>query len=165
MEYPSSPVPSPVPAEETPTQKQARLRRERREAKIMAGGSARLDKITSLSGRPAEAGELIPVTSEQPRPRRPSLLTDGHLTRISHHLPEPTDLERRPCLLRRRVNGRIPRPRRPRGSRHQPAPLHARRLRHASVGAGANGCRAPVPTAAADDGGGEQRGRRGGHAG
>ena len=36
---------------ETPTQKQARLRRERREAKIKAGGSARLDKITNLSGR------------------------------------------------------------------------------------------------------------------
>lgn len=43
--------------EESPAQKQARLRRERREAKILAGGSARLDKITSLSGRPAEPGE------------------------------------------------------------------------------------------------------------
>lgn len=38
-------------AEESPAQKAARLRRERREAKIKAGGSARLDKITSLSGR------------------------------------------------------------------------------------------------------------------
>ena len=36
---------------ETPTQKQARLRRERREAKIKAGGSARLEQITNLSGR------------------------------------------------------------------------------------------------------------------
>lgn len=42
--------------EESPTQKQARIRRERREAKIKAGGSSRLDKITSLSGRPAESG-------------------------------------------------------------------------------------------------------------
>ena len=41
-------------ASESPTQKQARLRRERREAKIKAGGSSRLDKITQLSGRPAE---------------------------------------------------------------------------------------------------------------
>ncbi|KAL9035026.1 MAG: hypothetical protein Q9214_006777, partial [Letrouitia sp. 1 TL-2023] len=37
--------------EESPAQKQARLRREKREAKIKAGGSARLDKITQLSGR------------------------------------------------------------------------------------------------------------------
>lgn len=36
---------------ETPGQKQARLRRERREAKIKAGGSARLEKITNVSGR------------------------------------------------------------------------------------------------------------------
>lgn len=39
---------------ESPAQKQARHRRERREAKIKAGGSSRLDKITQLSGRPAE---------------------------------------------------------------------------------------------------------------
>lgn len=46
----------PVPSDESGPQKQARLRRERRDAKIKAGGSARLDKITQLSGRPAEAG-------------------------------------------------------------------------------------------------------------
>ncbi len=39
-------------SEESPAQKQARIRRERRAAKINAGGSARLDKITNLSGRP-----------------------------------------------------------------------------------------------------------------
>ncbi|KAL8971269.1 MAG: hypothetical protein Q9197_003370 [Variospora fuerteventurae] len=55
------PQPSePVPSDESPTQKQARLRRERREAKIKAGGSARLDKITQLSGRPAEAVPFAP---------------------------------------------------------------------------------------------------------
>lgn len=31
---------------------QARLRKERREAKLKAGGSARLNKITGMSGRP-----------------------------------------------------------------------------------------------------------------
>ena len=36
---------------ETLGQKSARLRRERREAKIKAGGSARLEKITNVSGR------------------------------------------------------------------------------------------------------------------
>lgn len=33
---------------------QARLRKERREAKLKAGGSARLDRITGLGGRPKE---------------------------------------------------------------------------------------------------------------
>ncbi|KAL4921699.1 hypothetical protein BDW62DRAFT_115476 [Aspergillus aurantiobrunneus] len=37
--------------EESPAQKAARLRRERREAKIREGGASRLDKITNLSGR------------------------------------------------------------------------------------------------------------------
>ena len=41
---------------ESPAQKQARLRRERREAKIKAGGSARLEQITQLSGRSMENG-------------------------------------------------------------------------------------------------------------
>ncbi|KAL8797225.1 MAG: hypothetical protein Q9195_000692 [Heterodermia aff. obscurata] len=48
------PQSSGIDSSESPTQKQARLRRERREAKIKAGGSSRLDKITQLSGRPAE---------------------------------------------------------------------------------------------------------------
>lgn len=41
---------------ESPAQEAARLRRERREAKIKAGGSARLEKITSLSGRTLSSG-------------------------------------------------------------------------------------------------------------
>ncbi|KAI9883810.1 MAG: hypothetical protein M1823_004420, partial [Watsoniomyces obsoletus] len=43
------------PANSSPSNaaEQARLRRERREAKIRAGGSARLGKITSMGGRPA----------------------------------------------------------------------------------------------------------------
>jgi GET complex subunit GET2 len=40
--------------EESPAQRQARIRREKREAKIKAGGSERLDKITKLSGRTPE---------------------------------------------------------------------------------------------------------------
>ena len=45
--------------DETAAQRQARIRRERREAKIKAGGSARLDKITSVAGRPAELGASV----------------------------------------------------------------------------------------------------------
>lgn len=43
--------------EESPAQRAARLRRERREAKIKEGGSARLEKITSLSGRTPQSGK------------------------------------------------------------------------------------------------------------
>jgi hypothetical protein len=44
--------------EETPSQRQARIRREKREAKIKAGGAERLDKITALSGRTPETSML-----------------------------------------------------------------------------------------------------------
>ncbi|PYH45277.1 uncharacterized protein BP01DRAFT_356757 [Aspergillus saccharolyticus JOP 1030-1] len=56
------------PAEESPAQRAARLRRERREAKIKEGGAARLEKITSLSGRaPASLREdTSPSPSPQP---------------------------------------------------------------------------------------------------
>lgn len=43
-------------AEESPAQQAARLRRERREAKIKDGGTARLDKITNISGRKSASG-------------------------------------------------------------------------------------------------------------
>jgi GET complex subunit GET2 len=46
-------------AEETPAQRQARLRRQKREAKINANASDRLDKITRLSGRTPENSEDI----------------------------------------------------------------------------------------------------------
>ncbi|KAL2005751.1 hypothetical protein VTN00DRAFT_10244 [Thermoascus crustaceus] len=52
--------------EETPAQQAARLRRERREAKIRAGGSARLEKITSLSGRTLASAHESPSPSPQP---------------------------------------------------------------------------------------------------
>ncbi|KAJ5762393.1 uncharacterized protein N7511_005775 [Penicillium nucicola] len=55
-------------SEESPAQRSARLRRERREAKIKEGGSARLDKITSLSGRTpqSEREDASPSPSPQP---------------------------------------------------------------------------------------------------
>ncbi|KAE8373059.1 hypothetical protein BDV26DRAFT_272859 [Aspergillus bertholletiae] len=60
--------------EESPAQRAARLRRERREAKIKEGGAARLDKITSLSGRtPASMREEVPPsTSPAPSAQIPS---------------------------------------------------------------------------------------------
>ena len=56
---PSQPQSSGPESEVSLAQRQARLRRERREAKIKAGGSSRLDKITQVSGRPAERGRLL----------------------------------------------------------------------------------------------------------
>ncbi|KAE8360606.1 hypothetical protein BDV27DRAFT_134268 [Aspergillus caelatus] len=53
-------------AEESPAQRAARLRRERREAKIKEGGAARLDKITSLSGRTPTS--MREETSPSPQP-------------------------------------------------------------------------------------------------
>lgn len=58
--------------EESPAQRASRLRRERREAKIKEGGSARLDKITSLSGRTPqslrEEGSPSPQPAISPSP-------------------------------------------------------------------------------------------------
>jgi len=49
------------PAGESKAQEQARLRRERRNAKLQAGGSDRLGKIASLSGRPLAAEGKLAV--------------------------------------------------------------------------------------------------------
>ena len=52
--------------EESPAQRASRLRRERREAKIKEGGSARLDKITSLSGRTPQSRMFQLSSAESP---------------------------------------------------------------------------------------------------
>ncbi|TKA69867.1 hypothetical protein B0A49_05546 [Cryomyces minteri] len=91
MDFPAE---SSAPADESSAQRQARLRRERRNAKIQASGSARLDKITSLSGRPAPAidGEPLkkPTLSQQQRPRIPSFSEDPAEVDISEHFYTPT---------------------------------------------------------------------------
>ena len=48
-------------AEETPAQRQARIRREKREAKITGAATERLDRIARLSGRTPERSECNPV--------------------------------------------------------------------------------------------------------
>lgn len=57
--------------EESPAQKAARLRRERREAKIREDGAARLDKITSLSGR-ASTSARVEEQTLSPKPSEPA---------------------------------------------------------------------------------------------
>ena len=46
-----SPDLSSTPSHESPAQRQARLRRERRQQKVVSGGKDRLQAIASLSGR------------------------------------------------------------------------------------------------------------------
>lgn len=48
-------------AEETPAQRQARIRRQKREAKITGSANERLDKITRLSGRTPESSKIPDV--------------------------------------------------------------------------------------------------------
>jgi GET complex subunit GET2 len=79
-------APTDPPKEETPGQRQARLRRERRQAKIQAEGSTRLAAITNLSGRRAPAPgtrELPPYPAnlyEFAHPRNPAQTTTNNAT-------------------------------------------------------------------------------------
>ncbi|KAI9040987.1 uncharacterized protein KD926_007529 [Aspergillus affinis] len=63
--------------EESPAQRAARQRRERREAKIKEGGAARLDKITSLSGRTPAAERQDQDASPSPSPQPPASISSG----------------------------------------------------------------------------------------
>ncbi|OCT44238.1 hypothetical protein CLCR_00662 [Cladophialophora carrionii] len=68
-------------AEETPAQRQARIRRQKREAKITGTAAERLDKITRLSGRTPESmrnespASTPPATSTPPPQTAPSPAT------------------------------------------------------------------------------------------
>ncbi|KAK2746586.1 hypothetical protein FQN55_005574 [Onygenales sp. PD_40] len=77
-------------AEESPAQRAARVRRERREAKIKAGGSARLDKITSLSGRtPSSVRDESPVSLSDSTPTPEPRTQPPPRTSVSPLPPSP----------------------------------------------------------------------------
>ncbi|KAJ5093211.1 hypothetical protein N7456_009072 [Penicillium angulare] len=63
--------------DESPAQRAARQRRERREAKIRDGGSARLDKITSLSGRTPQSTQEEHSPSPQPSQPTPPAVSQS----------------------------------------------------------------------------------------
>ncbi|MCJ1352216.1 MAG: hypothetical protein MMC33_002200 [Icmadophila ericetorum] len=89
------------PGEESPAQKQARIRRERREAKIKAGGSARLEKIAGLAGgRPAES-------APPPRAPLPSFSPPSTSASTSND-PEEVDITNHPFTSRRPVDANNP---------------------------------------------------------
>ncbi|KAF7592861.1 hypothetical protein BBP40_012340 [Aspergillus hancockii] len=75
-------------AEESPAQKAARLRRERREAKIKEGGAARLDKITSLSGRTSVSIREDTSPSPSPSPQPPAFISSTPEIRSPQAQPE-----------------------------------------------------------------------------
>ncbi|KAI4738452.1 hypothetical protein E4T50_11076 [Aureobasidium sp. EXF-12298] len=86
---------------ESPAQRSARLRREKRNAKIQTEGSDRLARITQLSGRPAPAPEEPSMTQTPTKTAQPtSTMTPQHASiedpdevDISEHYwtPTPTD--------------------------------------------------------------------------
>lgn len=83
--------PSPEDAAALRAAEQVRLRKERREAKIKAGGAARLNKINGLSGRDPE-----PTPSASPAPKAASTTehADPEEVDISEHFYEPAATRR-----------------------------------------------------------------------
>ncbi|KAH0289641.1 hypothetical protein M436DRAFT_55136 [Aureobasidium namibiae CBS 147.97] len=83
---------------ESPAQRSARLRREKRNAKIQTEGSDRLARITQLSGRPAPAPEEPSMTQTPTKTAKPtSTMTPQHASiedpdevDISEHYWTPT---------------------------------------------------------------------------
>ncbi|KAI5197196.1 hypothetical protein AUEXF2481DRAFT_2692 [Aureobasidium subglaciale EXF-2481] len=86
---------------ESPAQRAARLRREKRNAKIQTEGSDRLARITQLSGRPAPAPEEPSMTQTPTKPAQAtSTMTPQHASiedpdevDISEHYWTPTPSE------------------------------------------------------------------------
>ncbi|KAH7015262.1 hypothetical protein EDB80DRAFT_707488 [Ilyonectria destructans] len=88
---------SPEDAAAQRASEQARLRKERREAKIKAGGSARLNKIAGASGgvprEPAPASSTAASPASTPAPKPAAASPSGHAdpdeVDISQHFYEP----------------------------------------------------------------------------
>lgn len=78
-----------IPEGETPNQKQARLRRERRNAKIAAGGSSRLEAITQLSGR-QHAAQKEGTHGTTNTSQLVLKLTAKQLQQVLQHPPNPS---------------------------------------------------------------------------
>ncbi|KAF2808935.1 uncharacterized protein BDZ99DRAFT_533159 [Mytilinidion resinicola] len=97
MESPT-PTPGASAAKLTPSQEQARLRRERRDAKIKAGGASRLQAISSLNGGRAPPGPPPAQAAATPpsRPQPASVHDDPAEVDISQHYYTPQTQPRLP---------------------------------------------------------------------
>ncbi|KAI1869079.1 uncharacterized protein JN550_006066 [Neoarthrinium moseri] len=97
-------APAPEDAAAARAAEQARLRKERREAKIKAGGAARLNKITGLGGREpeptaaAQPASQTPPPQATPRPPKPASSShdDPEEVDISQHYYAPRTAAGRP---------------------------------------------------------------------
>lgn len=78
---------SDVPQNETPNQRQARLRREKRNAKMAATGEERLAKIKGLNGGVAPPEEALggPTVAQPANPPQPTAVDDPEEVDISDH--------------------------------------------------------------------------------
>ncbi|TID24531.1 Dicer-like protein 2 [Venturia nashicola] len=85
-----------IPEGETPNQRQARLRRERRNAKIAAGGSSRLEAITQLSGRQHAAQKEAAATPTLSQSISRVDTPDPDIQDISEHHYIPRTMPRPP---------------------------------------------------------------------
>ncbi|KAF9883063.1 hypothetical protein FE257_004142 [Aspergillus nanangensis] len=105
-------------AEESPAQRAARLRRERREAKIRDGGAARLDKITSMGGRTPQSVREATSPSPSPSPQPPASVSPVPETRAPlpqstsrpETLPPPEDLQAQQEYIRTLLRQSAPQP-------------------------------------------------------
>jgi GET complex subunit GET2 len=71
-----SPEGSSQASDESPAQRQARMRRERRQQKVTSGGKDRLQAIASLSGRTVQQmdeGTVSPLVTSTQIPRKMDL--------------------------------------------------------------------------------------------
>ncbi|KAI1426359.1 hypothetical protein F5Y12DRAFT_293147 [Xylaria sp. FL1777] len=71
---------------------QVRLRKQRREAKIKAGGASRLDKITGLGGGVAKEPPTQPPASAESTPSKPAATVATANASDSHADPEEVDI-------------------------------------------------------------------------
>ncbi|KAF2460453.1 hypothetical protein BDY21DRAFT_384075 [Lineolata rhizophorae] len=84
MDSDTSPAPEGVSAQE-----KARLRRERRQAKIAAGGASRLEQITSMAGRPAPAPDAPAPSTGAAAPANPPATS----TTTASHTTDPDEVD------------------------------------------------------------------------
>ncbi|QSZ33094.1 hypothetical protein DSL72_002679 [Monilinia vaccinii-corymbosi] len=94
---------SEAPAVETPSQRQARIRKEKREAKIRDGGNARLNKIIGLGGGLSRDEAPSPSPAQAQAASNAKDHADPEEVDISNHYYEP---QSRTPLPRSQSNGR-----------------------------------------------------------
>ncbi|CAN8104303.1 unnamed protein product [Discula destructiva] len=134
---------SPEDAAAARAAEQARIRKERREAKIKAGGSARLNKITGLGG--GVQRDPIPTTTASDASSPAATPAQQASSAEQHHAdPDEVDISNAEHYYKPETTNRVPRP-----DNFDPADINEDQLRQMMLGldrpAAANGAGGPVP--------------------